>query len=195
VRAGHLNDRLEFFMLLDGELEAFLDDPASLKEELAQRLTQWRELFELDPPFIVANGTFPPLPEWPRRSQRPAAGPSARGDILHGVTGSAGTAVGRARVVMDASDPCALEPGDVLVAPLTDPAWTPLFTVASAVVVEVGGQVSHAVIVSRELGLPCVISVEDATRRIPDGAIVAVDGSAGTVTIHDLADPPERMNA
>jgi pyruvate,water dikinase len=71
----------------------------------------------------------------------------------------------------------------VLVAPITDPAWTPLFVPAAAVVVDVGAQISHAVIVSRELGIPCVVSVTGATRRIPDGALVEVDGDAGTVTM------------
>jgi phosphohistidine swiveling domain-containing protein len=64
-------------------------------------------------------------------------------------------------------------------------AATPLFVPAAAVVVNVGAVVSHAVIVSRELGIPCVVSVLDATSRIPDGALVTVDGSAGTVTLID----------
>ena len=85
--------------------------------------------------------------------------------------------------MLDPSDPAALEPGDVLVAPVTDPAWTPLFVPASAVVVDVGAQITHAVIVSRELGIPCVVSVTDATLKIPDGALVTVDGTAGTVTL------------
>jgi rifampicin phosphotransferase len=105
------------------------------------------------------------------------------GDVLAGVPGCPGTATGRARVILDAADPTALEPGDVLIAPFTDPSWTPLFVPAAAVVVDVGAQVSHAVIVSRELGIPCAVSVKDATRRIPDGAMVRVDGDAGTVTI------------
>ena len=71
----------------------------------------------------------------------------------------------------------------MLIAPSTDPSWTPLFMPAAAVVVNVGAQISHAVIVSRELGLPCVVSVTGATRRIPDGALVEVDGTSGTVTI------------
>ena len=86
-------------------------------------------------------------------------------------------------MVLDAGDPRDLQPGDVLIAPNTDPSWTPLFMSASAVVVEVGGQISHAVIVCRELGLPCVVSAKDATTRIPDGSVVEVDGSAGTVRI------------
>ena len=97
-----------------------------------------------------------------------------------------GVATGRARVILDSNDPTALEPGDVLVAPITDPSWTPLFVPAAAVVVDVGAQVSHAVIVSRELGIPCVPAVTDATRRIPTGATVTVDGGAGTVTIDKL---------
>ena len=88
--------------------------------------------------------------------------------------------------MLDPTDPRGLEPGDVLVAPITDPAWTPLFVPAAAVVVDVGAQITHAVIVSRELGLPCVVSVTGATRTIPDGALVEVDGAAGTVTILEV---------
>ena len=85
--------------------------------------------------------------------------------------------------MLDPSDPTALEPGDVLVAPITDPSWTPLFVPAAAVVVDVGALQSHAVIVSRELGIPCVVSATGATQRIPSGARVRVDGAAGTVTV------------
>jgi pyruvate,water dikinase len=89
-------------------------------------------------------------------------------------------------VILDPADPLALEPGEVLVAPLTDPAWTPLFVPAGAVVVNVGALVSHAIIVSRELGIPGGVSVPDATDRIPDGATITVDGSTGTVTVVSL---------
>ena len=92
----------------------------------------------------------------------------------------------KARIIMDPADPFALEPGEVLIAPFTDPAWTPLFVPAGAVVVNVGAVVSHAIIVSRELGMPCVVSVTDATDRIPDGAVVTVDGATGTVTVVSL---------
>jgi pyruvate,water dikinase len=92
-------------------------------------------------------------------------------------------AEGVARVLLDPSDPTALEPGDVLVAPITDPSWTPLFVPAAAVVVDVGALQSHAVIVSRELGIPCVVSATGATRSIPHGARVRVDGSTGLVTV------------
>jgi phosphohistidine swiveling domain-containing protein len=104
------------------------------------------------------------------------------GDVLIGATRCSGTVQGRARVVLNPSDPDALEPGDVPVAPQTDPSWTPLFVPAAAVVVDVGTMDSD-VTVSRELGIPCAVSVADATQRIPGGAMVEVDGATGTVTL------------
>ena len=105
------------------------------------------------------------------------------GDTLAGLPGCPGVAEGTARVVLDSNDPSALDPGDVLVAPITDPSWTPLFVPAAAVVVDVGAALSHAIIVSRELGIPCVVSAIGATRNIPDGARVRVDGNTGVVTV------------
>jgi phosphoenolpyruvate synthase/pyruvate phosphate dikinase len=106
--------------------------------------------------------------------------------VLHGTAGSGGLATGRARVVLDAADPQGLEPGDILVAPQTDPSWVPLFICAAGVVVNVGAMGSHAMIVSRELGIPCVASVAGATDIICNGATITVDGNAGTVTIDAL---------
>jgi len=86
-------------------------------------------------------------------------------------------------VLTDPSDMARLEPGDVLVAPFTDAAWTPLFLIAGAVVVDVGAMNSHAVVVSRELGIPSVLSVTTGTAQLVDGMLVTVDGAAGTVTV------------
>jgi len=179
--ARHGHEEL-VFQLLDGELDAYVADPGSFTRLLTERRAEWRELFELQPPFIIANATVPPLGDWPRR-QRAPLDIAAEGEVLRGVAGSPGVARGTARVVLEPGDPRDLQPGDVLVAPGTDPSWTPLFMSASAVVVDVGGQISHAVIVGRELGLPCVVSVTDATRRIPDGALIEVNGTDGTVTV------------
>jgi phosphoenolpyruvate synthase/pyruvate phosphate dikinase len=74
-----------------------------------------------------------------------------------------------------------LEPGVVLVAPATDPGWTPLFLTASALVMEMGGMMSHGAVVAREYGIPAVVGVPDATTRIATGERIVVDGSAGTV--------------
>ena len=105
------------------------------------------------------------------------------GTVLTGLAGCAGTHTGRARVLTEPGDPGELEPGDVLVAVTTDSSWGPLFLTAGAVVVDTGAAVSHAVIVSRELGTPCAVSVIGATQRIANGAMVTVDGTTGTVTI------------
>ena len=172
-------------MLLADEVDAFVSDPDAFRPRLAAREQQFLELYQLDPPFIVDH-VVPPLDRWARTGDTRAA-VAAAGDVLHGVPGAPGKITGRARVVLDPADPFALEPGDVLVAPNTDPSWTPLFVPASAVVVNVGAQVSHAVIVSRELGIPCAVSVHGATERIPDGALVEVDGNAGTVTVISLS--------
>lgn len=172
----------EFHMLLDDELDAFLDAPHAFGSRLQLREGEYRQLFELEPPFIL-HGSVAPLSQWPKKGAD-VSGVSASGDVLRGVPGCPGSATGVARVILDPADPMSLEPGEILVAPVTDPAWTPLFVPASAVVVNVGAQVSHAVIVSRELGIPCVVSVKGATESIPDGATITVDGDAGTVTVH-----------
>jgi pyruvate,water dikinase len=141
------------------------------------------QLASLVPPFVF-EGAQPTVDTWARRD---ADVPQARpGDTLVGIAGCPGVARGRARVVLDALDPRGLGPGEVLVAPITDPSWTPLFVPAEAVVVDVGAQMSHAVIVSRELGIPAVVSVTGATRSIPDGALIEVDGDRGEVRILEL---------
>jgi pyruvate,water dikinase len=167
-------------MLSDEELDDFLAEPEAWVDTIRKREAQYRVLFGLEPPFVF-GGQVPPLRGWSTRDT--TSTPVAGGTTLAGIPGCPGRATGRARVVLDPADPGALEPGDVLVAPITDPAWTPLFVPAAAVVVDVGAQLSHAVIVSRELGIPCVVSVTGATRLIPDGAEVDVDGTAGTVTV------------
>ena len=179
ARTGYTTSQI--CMLLADELDAFVASPDEFRARLAQRERQYLELFELEPPFIL-DKVVPPLSQWSRKGH--AVTESVRvGDVLAGMSGAPGTYTGRARVILDPADPFALEPGDVLIAPMTDPAWTPLFVPAGAVVVNVGALVSHAVIVSRELGIPCVVSVTDATDRIPDGAIVTVDGASATVTV------------
>jgi pyruvate,water dikinase len=183
VEAGHFDRVEDFSMLTDSELDDFLADPAAFRDVIRERRARYDELRGLEPPFVF-KGEQPPVESWTARDDR-GIEPAGPGDELRGIPGCPGRATGRARVVLDPSDPTALEPGDVLVAPITDPAWTPLFVPAAAVVVDVGAQLSHAIIVSRELGIPCVVSVTDATERIPDGALVTVDGDSGTVTVEE----------
>jgi pyruvate,water dikinase len=182
VQAGVFDAVDDFGLLTAAEYDDFLADPMAFRGTIRERAELYERLQGLEPPFIV-NGVIPPLDEWKQRGSTPVPVAGA-GDVLAGIPGCPGSHTGTARVVLSPDDPCQLEPGDVLVAPITDPAWTPLFVPAGAVVVDVGAQISHAVIVSRELGIPCVVSVLDGTRRIPDGARITVDGTAGTVTVH-----------
>jgi pyruvate,water dikinase len=180
---GVLDDPMDVYMVLDAELDTYLDDPAAMRSELAVRAVEWRQLFDLEPPFVVdGRQGVPPLDAWPRRTEV-AAVALAVGETAPGIAGCAGVVRGRARVILDLDDADRLEPGDILVTVATDPSWTPLFVAAGGVVTNTGAPASHAVIVSRELGIPCVVSIANATRRIPDGALIEVDGDHGTVTL------------
>lgn len=104
------------------------------------------------------------------------------GPILRGTPASTGRKTGRARLILDPAG-ARLEPGDILVAPSTDPGWTPLFLTAGALVMEMGGAMSHGAVVAREYGIPAVVGVPEATERITDGQEIVVDGTAGTVVL------------
>jgi pyruvate,water dikinase len=180
---GRLPDAKLVFMALETELDTLVLNPQSLVSTLLARREQWRELADLELPlFVSGDRAMTPLSALPRKT-RPAVAPQATGSVLTGQPASAGVARGRVRVVHDPASVADFEPGDILVAPQTDPSWTPLFMVASAVVVGVGAMMSHAMIVSRELGIPCVAGIENVTTLIADGALVEIDGAAGTVTI------------
>jgi pyruvate,water dikinase len=181
VAAGRLDRPEQVFMLTADELGSFVGGE-DFADVARTRQAAYLELFDLEPPFVV-DGTPPPLSEWKRRSAVGTGAVLTPGQSISGVPGCPGVARGVARVVLDPSDPSQLEAGEVLVAPITDPSWTPLFVAAAAVVVQVGSPFSHAAIVSRELGIPCVVSAGDCTTLIPNGAMVEVDGTTGTVTV------------
>jgi pyruvate,water dikinase len=181
VEAGRFAKPEDIMMLVADELEDYVDNPGRFVPVIDKRLAEYRELHEIEPPFIIAADPAP-LSQWKRRAHELAQAVE-QGDVLTGLGGSAGTYTGRVCVITDLSHPEELEPGDVLVAPFTDAAWTPLFLVAGAVVVDMGAMNSHAVVVCRELGIPCVLSVTDGTERLRLGMEVTVDGNAGTVTV------------
>lgn len=182
VERGRFDEIEDFGFLQVSEMPALLAG-APMLDEIRARRAEYERLQQLVPPFLFEGRTDGP-DTWARRDA-PAEQMLGSGETLAGMPGCPGAAEGIARVVLDSNDPSALGPGDVLIAPITDPSWTPLFVPAAAVVVDVGAALSHAIIVSRELGIPCVISATDATRRIPDGARVRVDGSTGVVTVLD----------
>jgi len=184
VAAGHLGSTEQIYMLLESELSQYLGDPASFKAVLAERFVDHQALALLDPPYIIGMDV-PPLSQWSRRDKASTETVKV-GDVLKGVACSAGEYTGTARIILDPFDPSGLDAGDILVTLNTDPSWTPLFLASGAVVVNLGAVGSHASIVSRELGIPCVASVADATKKIPDGANITVNGSTGTITINSL---------
>lgn len=104
---------------------------------------------------------------------------------IRGQPASAGTVTGIARLIRSLTEAHRLGPGEVLVAPTTSPPWTPLFGIAGALVTDGGGRLSHAAIVAREYGIAAVVGTVDATRRIRDGQLIRVDGTAGTVELLD----------
>jgi len=122
------------------------------------------------PRVLLSDGTEP---------EAEHAAPAPEGALV-GVPASAGTVTGVVRVVLDPAD-AHLEPGEILVAPSTDPGWTPLFLTAGGLVMEMGGSNSHGAVVAREYGIPAVVGVPDATARLHTGQTVTVDGAAGTV--------------
>ena len=165
------------------ELPGYIADPGSMLDELKDRRALYDRFSAVDARFFITSQDEVPSIEELEAEQDAGDAAAVAGDVLTGLAGCSGVARGKARVVMDPAEAADLEPGEVLVAPITDPAWTPLFMPAAAVVVNVGALMSHAVIVARELEIPCVVSVDGATSKIKTGMTVEVDGTAGTVTV------------
>ena len=175
----------ELFLLTFDELDPFVRLPASFSAVFDERRATRDFLQARVPPFWF-EGALPDPDTWQRRATRHEVNTDAR--TLRGMGVCPGIATGAARIVTDPAEPGELQPGDILVAPLTDPAWTPLFLAVAGVVVDVGAQQSHAAIIARELGIPAVVSVTGASSTIADGALITVDGDTGIVTVHASGD-------
>ncbi len=155
------------------------DRGARLDGVVEQRKALWRGQRRATPPQLLPKGTSWEIFE----GVLPAASTEQTGDVLTGTGASAGQVTATARVLAGPQDFGRMQPGDVLVAGITTPAWTSLFAMASGVVTDIGGPLSHSSIVAREYGIPAVLGTAVATRRIQDGSQVRVDGDAGTVTL------------
>ncbi|MDQ0729676.1 PEP/pyruvate-binding domain-containing protein [Arthrobacter sp. B1I2] len=153
---------------------------AARRQEYAQELRR-RHI----PRVLLSDGAEP-------EAVRTAVGISGDG-TLTGSPASAGTVTAAARVILD-PEGARLEPGEILVAPSTDPGWTPLFLTAGGLVMEMGGANSHGAVVAREYGIPAVVGVADATRLIATGQNITVDGGAGTVVPEGPGTQPDGDN-
>lgn len=189
VSAGVLDDPNDVFYLELNELrEAAKDRPEGWRAIVASRKADIQRWEKLEPPPFLGQppdmASLPPemLPVF-RHFFGLGVVPSGEPTLIRGNPASAGIARGTARVVHTLAEAERLQAGDVLVCPTTAPPWTPLFAIASAVVTDSGGVLSHSAICAREYAIPCVVGTMTGTRTIKDGATVTVDGGAVTVTV------------
>jgi rifampicin phosphotransferase len=191
VAAGAAGTSDDVFWLELGELRqaaAALDEgrqPVDYRVAIDERRAIWKSQRAVTPPVALPlkGGTrffgidFKEL--MPARSDQP------HGDVLKGVAGSPGRITAPSRVIHGPDEFGQMRPGDILVARITTPAWTPLFALAAGVVTDVGGPLSHSSIVAREYGIPAVLGTGAATERLTSGQRITVDGDAGTVSPAD----------
>jgi rifampicin phosphotransferase len=166
----------DYYVLLLPEIFTALKtrDGSTFKTLVAQRRADRDEWARVDMPLLLFDSDIPRLTRGVRRH--------AAGD-LRGLCVSRGVVEGETVVMRDPGDFRRMKPGAILVAPATDPSWTPLFTLAAGVIVEVGGTLSHASTVAREYGIPAIANVRGATKFLRDGDRVRLDASAGFVEI------------
>ncbi|MBP1135456.1 pyruvate,water dikinase [Arthrobacter sp. PvP023] len=181
LRHQEIGSAVEFGLAAPGGPAAITGaDRPVLAESVAERKLRWRGQRNAAAPQML------PEIRWLQRSlagMMPEGSQEQRGNTIKGVGASQGRVSAPARVLAGPEDFSLMQPGEVLVARITTPAWTPLFAMASAVVTDVGGPLSHGSIVAREYGIPAVLGAGVATRRITSGQRIEVDGGAGTVTI------------
>lgn len=174
-----INDPEDIFFLTLDEIEQLTKSPRPMHEKVKERREELERSKRHPPPSIIRNGQ--------------AVGPehvtaaSAGQGEYRGIAGSPGIVTGIARIIRGPEEFDKLQKGEVLVAPFTNPVWTPLFAIAGGVVTEVGGTLSHGAIVAREYGIPAVMTVAGATRLFQDGQRLTVDGSRGIVAVADGA--------
>jgi pyruvate,water dikinase len=174
VQAEVLREKEDSFYLTFQELQDAVRTQEVDDELIAERKHAFRSYEALTPPRVLTS------------EGEVIAGAYRRDDLptgaLIGLPVSGGSVEGRARVIVDMAE-AAVEPGDILVTPYTDPSWSPLFVAVEGLVTEVGGLMTHGAVIAREYGLPAVVGVQDATRLIQDGQRIRVHGTDGYVEI------------
>jgi pyruvate,water dikinase len=176
VRAGVLRAQEDLHHLTLEELREVVRSGRVDDRLIAERKAAFRSYQALTPPRVITSDGEVLTGAYRRDDLPPGA--------LVGLAVSGGTVEGRARVVLDVTE-AELEPGDVLVTAYTDPSWSPLFVAIAGLVTEAGGLMTHGAVVAREYGLPAVVGVEHATRRIRDGQRIRVHGTDGYVELLD----------
>lgn len=161
------DEQVKQIAALGGRIEAHYGSPQDVEWAVARGQI-----------FIVQSRPMTALEAEPAK---PGDGPDGGEVLVRGLGASPGLSVGPARILQSLAEAAKLQAGDVLVARMTEPDWTPLMKKAAAIVTDEGGMTAHAAIVSRELGIPCIVGTQEATHRIPDGLLVTVDARQGVV--------------
>jgi len=174
VESGVVQEKEDIFYLSYEELREVVSTHQLDYRIIGKRKDEYKRYEKLTPPRVItSDGEI-------------VAGEYKRGNLpAHAIVGlpvSSGTIEGRARVILNMED-ADLEDGDILVTAFTDPSWTPLFVSIKGLVTEVGGLMTHGAVIAREYGLPAVVGVENATKRIKDGQRIRVHGTEGYIEI------------
>ena len=180
VASGVIQEPEDVFFLTRGEALDGLGQRRLATVDVTARRAAWEERATLVAPLIIGRPTRM-LQSLVERLPRLAGAVPSDSALVSGTPASPGRARGSVRVIRGPHEFGQLQSGEILVAPLTAPAWTPLFTRAAGVVTDVGSLASHASIIAREYGIPAIVGCGDATARLRDGMQVLVDGSTGNV--------------
>lgn len=180
---GWLQSAEDVFFLTIPEIEAICAEDraalhiADLVPLISERRQAYQHWFTVQAPAIIDRDGRP------QKSEQIISAVTSDHIQLQGLPASGGIAHGPARILNSASEMNQLQPGDILVTHVVDPGWTVVFPIISGMVVEIGGQLSHGMVVAREYGVPAVVAIPDATRRIREGQTVTVNGTTGRVEI------------
>ena len=174
VQAGVIHDAEDIYYLTFEELHEAVRTKQLDHQIIAQRMEEYKRFEKLTPPRVITSDGEIIAGEY-KRSNLPDG-------AIPGLAVSSGVIEGRARVILNMGD-AVLEDGDILVTVFTDPSWTPLFVSIKGLVTEVGGLMTHGAVIAREYGLPAVVGVENATKRIKDGQRIRVNGTEGYVEL------------
>jgi pyruvate,water dikinase len=177
---GQFNEIADVWFVDWHELAAALQNPTlDVHERIRQRKQEYARFWQMVPPRVITSDGEIPATSHDLAGLPPGA--------LPGSPVSAGIVEGIAKVILDPQAEL-LSPGEILIAPFTDPGWTPLFINAAGLVMETGGLMTHGSVVAREYGIPAVVAVIDATKKIKSGQRIRVNGSAGYVEILEAAE-------